>query len=421
MKVNSVKQVWLIVLLWLCNSPVFSRQQPLKVACIGNSVTYGYGLPNREMNSYPARLQQLLGAGYQVKNFGVSGSTLLKNGHRPYDTTAAFAEMLRFAPDIAIIHLGLNDTDPRDWPDHRDEFIPDYHALIDTIRRVNPEVKVFICRLTPVFHEHPRFKSGTRNWYWQIQEAIEQVAKAAHVGLVDLHAPLYAHPELFADALHPDTTGAAIIAQTVYSRITGSYGGLQLATPFSAHMVLQRRQPLKFYGMADEGEEVTVELLGQRKRSYAGIALRKAATITMQRERLHAEYTGIQRKRIHADAQGHWEISFPAMEAGGPYQVRVSTGRKVVVLEDVMIGEVWICSGQSNMAFPLKDALQETVLHRGSGGNNPLRDVSQGAPFSSNVADRRCGNNPSIRLLHMKPLAPTDNVVWDTATLRKVN
>lgn len=422
MKVNSVKQVWLIVLLWLCSSSAFGRQPPLKVACIGNSVTYGYGLPNREVNSYPARLQQLLGAGYQVKNFGVSGSTLLKNGHRAYDTTSAFAEMLHFAPDIAIIHLGLNDTDPRDWPDHRDEFIPDYHALIDTIRRVNPQVKVFVCRLTPVFHEHPRFKSGTRNWYWQIQSAIERIAKTAQVGLVDLHTPLYAHPELFPDALHPDTTGAAIIAQTVYSRITGKYGGLQLAAPFSSHMVLQRRQPLKLYGKADEGEEVTVELLEQRKRLYAGMAPKKS----IQLERLHAEYTGIQRGRIHADSQGHWEISFPAMEAGGPYRVKVSTGRKVIVLEDVMIGEVWICSGQSNMAFPLKDAIQEAPLNgaalRSDGrGNNPLGNISQGTPSRSNVTDRRCGNNPNIRLLHMKPLAPTDNVAWDTVTLRKVN
>ena len=215
-----------IILLCIISLAAVSQQKTLKVACIGNSVTYGYGLRNRDSASYPVQLQHLLEPGYNVKNFGVSGSTLLKNGHRPYYKTAAFAGALAFAPDIAVIHLGLNDTDPRDWPDHRDEFAPDYAWLIDTIRKANPAVQIYICRLTPIFHDHPRFKSGTRNWFWEIQALIPQIARANKTGLIDLHTPLYVHPELFSDALHPDETGAGIIAQTIYSRISGNYGGL---------------------------------------------------------------------------------------------------------------------------------------------------------------------------------------------------
>ena len=109
-----------IILLCTLSLLAASQQKLLKVACIGNSVTYGYGLPNRDSTNYPARLQHLLGPGYAVKNFGVSGSTLLKKGHRPYYKTAAFGEALAFAPDIAVIHLGLNDTDPRNWPNYQD-------------------------------------------------------------------------------------------------------------------------------------------------------------------------------------------------------------------------------------------------------------------------------------------------------------
>lgn len=365
---------WWIVLWCICSNSAFCRQLPQKVACIGNSVTYGYGLPDREINCYPAQLQQLLGARYEVKNFGISGSTLLRHGHRPYEKTTAFKDMLAFVPDIAIIHLGLNDTDPRDWPDHRDEFMPDYRWLIDTIRQINPAVKIFVCRLTPIFHEHPRFKSGTRNWYAQIQACITQLAVANHTSLIDLHAALYAHPELFPDALHPDVTGAGIIAHTIYSGITSKYGGLKLAVPFSSHMVLQRQRPLKFYGTADGGEEVTVSFVKDGKE--------------------------VQRKRIHAEEQGIWQVTFPAMPAGGPYQVRISTSRKTILLEDVLIGEVWICSGQSNMAFALKDALSDVQLR----GDTPISTT-----------------NPQIRLLNMQPLAPTDNIAWDTTTLRKIN
>ena len=57
--------------------------QRVKVACVGNSVTYGYGLPDRDSTAYPVQLQRMLGDGYEVGNFGKSGATLLRHGHRP--------------------------------------------------------------------------------------------------------------------------------------------------------------------------------------------------------------------------------------------------------------------------------------------------------------------------------------------------
>ncbi|MDE6452369.1 MAG: hypothetical protein K2L23_08855, partial [Odoribacter sp.] len=108
----------------------FSLQaQKIKVACVGNSVTYGYLLPDREKNAYPAQLSRMLGDGYEVANFGKSGATLLNKGHRPYMAQPEFKQALEFAGDRVVIHLGLNDTDPRNWPNYRDDFIADYLAL----------------------------------------------------------------------------------------------------------------------------------------------------------------------------------------------------------------------------------------------------------------------------------------------------
>ena len=98
------------------------NKRPVKVACIGNSVTFGAGIEKQE-DKYPAKLQKMLGEGYEVKNFGHSGATLLNNGHRPYQNLPEFKESISFKPDIVIIHLGLNDTDPRNWPFYRDEFV----------------------------------------------------------------------------------------------------------------------------------------------------------------------------------------------------------------------------------------------------------------------------------------------------------
>lgn len=341
-------------------------QQVNKVACIGNSVTYGYGHKDPANTSYPSQLQKMLGEKYLVKNFGHSGATLLRKGHNPYYKTKEFTEALSFDPDIAVIHLGLNDTDPRNWPNYGDEFAADYTWLIDTIRKVNPSVKIFICKLSPIFSDHPRFKSGTRDWFWQIQEQIIQIAKANKTGLIDFHSPLYSRPDLFPDALHPNEEGASILAKTVYQKITGDFGGLQLPLVFASHMVLQRNNPISFYGTANTNEEITVAFNGK-----------KQTTIV--------------------DDNGKWKVIFPAMQVGEPYKATISSPNKTIVLDDILIGEVWLCSGQSNMAFPLKAAIND---------NDEMIQAQ---------------HNNSLRLLNMQPIAETDNHAWDSITLDKVN
>ena len=102
----------------VCAAP--RRTTPIRVACIGNSITYGYLLKDREREAYPAVLQQLLSSGYQVGNFGKSGATLLARGHRPYIQQEEYQRALDYRADIAVIHLGVNDTDPRNWPNYRD-------------------------------------------------------------------------------------------------------------------------------------------------------------------------------------------------------------------------------------------------------------------------------------------------------------
>ena len=343
----------------------YAQEKKIKVACVGNSVTYGYLLRQRERDCYPAQLGRMLGDRYEVGNFGRSGATLLNKGHRPYMQQAEFKQALQFAGDLVVIHLGLNDTDPRDWPNYRDYFIPDYLALIDSFRMVNPACRIWICRMTPIAHRHQRFKSGTRDWYEQIQHAIEKVAQVAKVGLIDLQEDLYCRPDLFPDALHPNPEGAGILARTVYAAITGNYGGIQLPEVYTDHMVLQRGPELRIKGTANAGEKVTVQL-GKQKR--------KAVT----------------------DVSGHWEVILTDLKAGGPYQLRVATAAKELVFEDVMIGEVWLCSGQSNMAFMVKGA-QDADWMIAHAGETP------------------------VRLFNMKPRVNTDAISWDTASLAAVN
>lgn len=178
---KSLKRFSVLVLSLVISFSVYADK--IKVACIGNSVTYGHLLPYREDNAYPARLQNLLGDNYMVGNFGKSGATLLNRGHRPYMEQDEFKEAMAFEADIAVIHLGLNDTDPRNWPNYSDDFEKDYYTLIDSIKSLNPKCKVWICKMSPITYEHNRFKSGTRDWYREIQSRIEDIAKIKEVGL----------------------------------------------------------------------------------------------------------------------------------------------------------------------------------------------------------------------------------------------
>ncbi len=357
------KLLWSLALLLIC--PEALAQGPLKVACVGNSVTFGTGLTDPASNSYPVVLQALLGKKYQVSNFGHSGATLLKKGHRPYFKTPEFEAALALKADIAIIHLGLNDTDPRNWPEYKDEFEADYSWLVDTFKKENPAIKLFISRLTPIFSGHPRFRSGTRDWYWQIQELIPAIAKASGAQLIDLHQPLYNRPDLFADNLHPDKEGAAIIARTIYQALTGDFGGLQLARMFGNNMVLQRNEGIPVYGKANTGDKVSV--------SFADKTLTALAS-----------------------PDGNWQVIFPPMTAGGPYILKVSTPTQNVTVGNIMLGDVWLCSGQSNMAFELNKSV------------NGVRESQQ-------------ASNNNLRLLKLNSLRETDNTEWDSTALAKTN
>jgi len=339
----------------------------LKVACVGNSVTYGYGINNRETKCYPAQLQHLLGGGFDVGHFGFSGATLLSKGYKPYVKTQEYQQALAFHADIVIIDLGLNDTDPRNWPEYRDDFIADYYKLIASFTTsTGKKPKVFICRMTPIFNAHKRFKSGTRDWFWQIQEAIEKVAQNTQSSLVDLHTPLYNRPDIFADALHPDAEGAGIIAKTVYSSVTGDYGGFKLASVFGEHMVLQQKMPVVFFGTANAWDKIQIK------------------------------FSGISKECVTA-RDGKWEIIFPVIKAGGPFLLQIFVNdNRCIDWNDIMVGEVWLCSGQSNMEFQ---------LYRSQYGKE----------------ETSLAYDPNLRIFNFRPIVQTADEIWDSVSLAKVN
>ena len=208
------------------------KQDAVRVACIGNSITDGHGIDLAPANGYPAQLQKLLGDGYWVKNFGVSARTMLNKGDYPYMNEMAWRDALAFKPDVVIIKLGTNDSKPENWQ-YGAEFRQDLEQMITTLRpdlaqtakkgkkskkakqgSTEGTPKIYLC--TPI----PAFKST-----WNINDSVianaiipiqQEVAKKYGLQIIDLHT-LYAGDgnKMLSDGIHPDARGARRMAEII--------------------------------------------------------------------------------------------------------------------------------------------------------------------------------------------------------------
>jgi lysophospholipase L1-like esterase/pimeloyl-ACP methyl ester carboxylesterase len=185
---------------------------PIRVACVGDSITFGAGTDPGM--SYPSQLQAMLGEKWEVKNFGVPARTLLKKGIHPYWIEKAFADAQDYNPDIVIILLGTNDADPKNWI-HQDEFSSDYRKMVETFQALPSKPRVFVCRPTPTPDQ-----AADATIKIEIQK-INALAQEMKLDVIDMHAALESKLELLPDACHPNTAGARIMAETAYQALTG--------------------------------------------------------------------------------------------------------------------------------------------------------------------------------------------------------
>ncbi|WP_040400833.1 GDSL-type esterase/lipase family protein [Cecembia lonarensis] len=190
-------------------------QNPIKVACVGNSITEGPGRDH--IDSYPLQMQHQLGESYQVKNFGVSGRTLLKKGDFPYWDEPQYQDVKDFQPDILIIKLGTNDSKPQNWS-HKADFKKDYIEIIESLKRHMPENgKVFICIPVPVTKDNFGIRESVM--VNEIKPWLFEIAGATGASIIDLYTPLKNKSDLLPDGVHPNKEGLGIMAKEVAKAI----------------------------------------------------------------------------------------------------------------------------------------------------------------------------------------------------------
>ncbi len=182
-----------------------------KIACVGDSITYGYGLGDPTTESYPAVLQSILGSEHTVENFGVSGCTALRQGDKPYWNESAYTTSTSFAPDLVIILLGTNDAKPQNWQ-HQTEFAMDYGALVEHYQMLG--ARVYVAIPAPVFGAGA-FDISPQILAEQVVPLVRQAAVERDAPQIDLFAALSGQAALFPDTVHPNAEGARWIAETV--------------------------------------------------------------------------------------------------------------------------------------------------------------------------------------------------------------
>ena len=215
--------VWLMFMLAPASLAV--EKEKIKVACIGNSITFGAGLSNQARDSYPAVLGQMLGSGYDVRNFGVSGTTVLSSGDSPYINTRVYKQVLDFQPDIIFIKFGTNDSKGGNWK-HKDEFKGDMQAMIDVFSSMDSKPKIYLCLPATCYIEKGSIKDSVI--VHGVIPRIREVAEKNRLEIVDMHAATSGMREHFPDKLHPDRVASLEMAKCAYRAMTGNSKEFQL-------------------------------------------------------------------------------------------------------------------------------------------------------------------------------------------------
>ncbi len=183
----------------------------IKIACIGDSLTYGHG---SKTTSYPKAMQQLLGSEYEIRNFGVNGACI--SGDLPYNTLSVYQTSAAFQPDTVVIMLGTNDAKSYNW--NETAFRDGFAALIAYYQNLGSEPNVYVVT-------SPRIDSNT-DWldYEVLQNTIvalqKEMAKRYGCAVIDMNAATADAPKpYYNDGVHFTDEGYRFIAETIANAI----------------------------------------------------------------------------------------------------------------------------------------------------------------------------------------------------------
>lgn len=204
------------LLQWLYNH---TKKQGGKIAFVGDSITYGAGVTNRETEAFPSIIDSRLGDEFEVGNFGVPATSALSSAKQPYIKTEEYQASLNFGADILFIMFGTNDIKYENWDEGKDNFEGDYINLINSYREVNPDVEIYVGIPPRIFKENVFGERSPQILENEGIPAVYKVADSVGAKVIDFFTPSAEKAEMFPDYLHPDAAGNELFAQIAYNCI----------------------------------------------------------------------------------------------------------------------------------------------------------------------------------------------------------
>lgn len=190
-------------------------KEPVRVVCIGDSITEGAIITKQSKYSYPVVLDSLLGQNYTVLNCGKSSTALQKKSDFPYWNAKEFSNVFAFRPNIVLIKLGTNDTKSQNW--NAGAFEKDYQSLIDTLKSLPTSPRIILCLPVPVFQSHWGINDSTL--VNGVIPIIERMADKNHLQQINLYQTMKNEQSYFPDGIHPNEEGSKKIALYIANSI----------------------------------------------------------------------------------------------------------------------------------------------------------------------------------------------------------
>lgn len=200
------------------------RPDPSKrrIACIGDSITFGAGvMDTRKTDAWPILWQGFLGKSFQVLNYGVSGATLQAETNFPYRKIGFLRRLKAASPELIVLMLGTNDSKPYNWNELR--FAREYRELITELLSLPTSPRLVLMVPPKAFPEEKTgiiaFDTSDDVIRDSIRPLVLSLGKRYNLPVIDLYAFTETHPEWFLDGVHPNREGNIAVAEHIFREL----------------------------------------------------------------------------------------------------------------------------------------------------------------------------------------------------------
>lgn len=205
----------------------------IKVAILGDSISFGSGANPIQTNRYAKKLGDLLGDDYLVKTFAASSLCMLRQADRPFAETLHFKKALKFKPDIAVITLGTNDTCQNEkrvnWK-HHDDLTSDAISFITRLRKANPKLIAHLCSPPPIFPHQKGLKPERKVDLIARAKRLPEI-RQSYSRAAASHEKIHFHdltraisPGNTTDGVHPNNDGHEQLAKHYFDLLSHNTG-----------------------------------------------------------------------------------------------------------------------------------------------------------------------------------------------------